>query len=195
MLTLGTHLFNMMRYFAGDVAWMTAHMTTDGRAITLDDAHEATEPSGLVAGDCINSYFAFKSGVSCFFDSRRDQTTGSSGRYGMDVVGSEGMISLRGGTASDVVIYPHSPWTPGDTSQKWEKLDLGDTPLQAGNHLAIVDLIDCIENDGEPISSVRAAVAALEMILGTYESQITGKRVAFPIENRSHPLERFCKQV
>jgi len=191
MIVLATHLFNIMRYFVGDVAWMSAHVTVDGHEITPGDAREATEPVGLVAGDCINSYFAFKSGVSGFFDSRRDQALGSSGRYGMDIVGSEGVISLRGGTASNVVIYPHSPWTPSDTSQEWEKLDLGDEPLPKGNHLAIVDLMDSIENDREPISSVRAAVAALEMILGAYESQITGKRVTFPIENRSHPLERF----
>ena len=35
------------------------------------------------------------------------------------------------------------------------------------------------------------ALAALEMILGAYESQITGARVAFPMANRMHPLERF----
>ncbi|MFC1718072.1 Gfo/Idh/MocA family protein [Candidatus Poribacteria bacterium] len=190
MIVLGTHLFNMMRYFVGDVAWMSAHVTTDGHEITPGDVREATEPTGLVAGDCVNSYFAFKSGVSGFFDSRKDQA-GSSDRYGMEIVGSEGTISLRGGTASNVAIYPYPLWAPGDASQKWEKLDIDDTPLYTGNQLAIVDLIDAIENNREPISSVRAAVAALEMILGAYESQITGKRVLFPIEDRTHPLERF----
>lgn len=190
MIVLGTHLFNMMQYFVGDIAWMSAHVTCEGREITPDDVHEATEPVGLVAGDCINSYFAFKSGVSGFFDSRKDQV-GSSGRYGMEVVGSEGVISLRGGTASNVVIYPYPLWAPSDTSQKWEPLKLGETPLYTGNQIAIMNLIDAVENDREPLSSARAAVAALEMILGAYESQITGKRVTFPIENRKHPLDRF----
>ena len=67
MIVLGTHTFNMMRYFFGDVAWMFSHITTDGHEITAADVHEPTEPVGLVAGDSINSYFAFKSGVSGFF--------------------------------------------------------------------------------------------------------------------------------
>jgi predicted dehydrogenase len=188
MIVLGTHLFNMMRYFVGDVAWMFAHVTSNGREITPDDVHEATEPVGLIAGDCINSYFAFKSGVSGFFNSRRDQ---ASGWYGMEITGNEGMISLRGGTASNTAIYPYPLWAPTDTSQKWELLKLDDTPLYTGNQLAIVDLIDAIENDRKPLSSGQDAVAALEMILGTYESQITGERVSFPMENRKHPLEQF----
>lgn len=190
MIVLGTHLFNMMRYFVGDVAWMFAHVTSEGHEITPDDVREATEPVGLVAGDCVNSYFAFKSGVSGFFDSRKDQL-GSNARYGMEIVGSEGMISLRGGTASNMAIYPYPLWAPTDASQKWERLELDDTPLYTGNQLAIVDLINAIEHDSEPISSGRAAVAALEMILGAYESQITGERVMFPMKNRKHPLERF----
>jgi predicted dehydrogenase len=63
-------------------------------------------------------------------------------------------------------------------------------PFSSGNNLAILDLIDAIENDRKPTSSAEDAVAALEMILGTYESQLTGKRVPFPIENREHPLQR-----
>ena len=92
MITLGTHLFNMMRYFAGDVSWMSGHVTVDGRELELGDVGEATEPVGPVAGDCVEAYYAFDSGVAGFFDSRRDQA-GSSQRYGMEIVGSEGTIS------------------------------------------------------------------------------------------------------
>ena len=186
-IVLGTHLFNMMRFFVGDIDWMFAHVTFQGHDITSNDIKEGTEPVGLVAGDCINSYFAFKNGVSGFFDSRKDQV-GSDNRYGMDIAGSQGMISLRGGTASDIAIYPYSVWSPNNASQKWESLKLDDTSLSVGNQLAIIDLIDAIENDRKPISSGSDAVSALEMILGAYESQITGGRVTFPMKNRKHPL-------
>ena len=46
MIVLGTHLFNMMRLFVGDVAWMTAHIEHEGRALTVEDVREATEPVG-----------------------------------------------------------------------------------------------------------------------------------------------------
>jgi predicted dehydrogenase len=188
MIVLGTHLFNTMRYFVGDVKWMHAHVTENGKEVTRADARDATEPVGPVAGDCINSYFAFESGVSGFFDSRKDQV--GSNHYSMELIGSDGRLSLHGGGGDGLVIYPYSCWTPADASQKWEPVQFDDMPFSSGNNLAILDLIDAIENDRKPTSSAEDAVAALEMILGTYESQLTGKRVPFPIENREHPLQR-----
>ena len=188
MIVLGTHIFNMMRFFVGDVAWMQAHVTANGKEIAYGDDHKPTEPVGPVAGDSINSYFAFKSGASGFFESRRDQA--GSGRYGMEIVGSEGIFSLRGDVANRLMVYPYPVLLPSNPDQKWEAIDLDSTPFSSGNELAIRDLIDAVENDRKPISAAEDAVAALEMILGAYESQLSGGRVAFPIANREHPLSR-----
>ena len=191
MITLGTHTFNMMRFLVGDVKWMHAHITINGREITIDDAWEGSEPVGPVAGDCVNSYFAFKSGVSGLYDSRKDQF----GRGGMEILGSEGVL-LPGGGPNSVTVYPDAGWSPRDESQKRELVQICDPPsvegdgITSGNQLAIIDLIDAIENDRKPVSSAEDAVAALEMIVGAYESQLSGGRVDFPIENREHPLKR-----
>ena len=81
-------------------------------------------------------------------------------------------------------------------SQTGELVQICDPPsvegdgITSGNQLAIMDLIDAIENDGKPVSSAEDAVAALEMIVGAYESQLCGSRVEFPIKNREHPLKR-----
>ena len=190
MMVLGTHLFNMMRFFAGDVAWMWGHVTSAGRGLQPEDVREAGEPIGPIAGDCVNSYFAFASGVSGFFDSRADQVGGGKA-MGLEVVGLEGRILLRGGTAGQAVLYPHGLWAPEDGAQAWEPLDLEQAPLADGNRLAVLDLIDSAEGDRDPVSSGRDAAAALEMILGAYESEITGRRVLFPMQNRMHPLERL----
>ena len=188
MIVLGTHTFNMMRFFVGDVAWMQSHVTTNGKEVTYGGDHKPTEPVGPVAGDCINSYFAFKSGVSGFFESRRDQA--GSGRYGMEIVGSDGIFSLRGDVANRLMVYSYPVLLPSNPDQEWEAIDLDQTPFSQGNELAIRDLIDAIENDRKPISAAEDAVAALEMILGAYESQLSGGRVPFPIANREHPLSR-----
>ena len=188
MIVLGTHLFNMMRFFVGNVKWMQAHVTENGKEVTINDARDATEPVGLIAGDCVNSYFAFESGVSGLFDSRKNEVSGD--YYGMEIIGSEGRLSMRGGGGDNLVIYPHPCWSPADNSQKWETVQVDDTPFSSGNNLAVIDLIDAIENDRKPISAAEDAVAALEMILGAYESQLTGKRVSFPIANREHPLKK-----
>jgi predicted dehydrogenase len=191
MITLGTHLFNMMRFFAGDVRWMTAHVTAEGRELEPAHVRDPSEPVGPVAGDCINAYYAFDSGVSGFFDSRKDQA-GPNQRYGMEIIGSEASLSLRGGSGSELMLYPHPVFRPAADEQTWVPVtDLPDNELGLGNHLAIDDLIDAAEADREPISSAAAAVAALEMILGTYESQITGARVEMPMSNRQHPLAAF----
>ena len=60
--------------------------------------------------------------------------------------------------------------------------------LDYGNHLAIVDLIEAIEQNRKPLSSASEAVAALEMVIGAYQAQLTKSRVSFPMENRQHPL-------
>ena len=188
MIVLGTHLFNTMRFFAGDVGWMSAHVTVGGRAIEPEDVRDATEPVGPVAGDCVNSYFAFEDGVSGFFDSRKDQPGGGK-HFGMEIVGSEGRIALKGGSGSDIMIYPYPAFEAFAKDRKWQALEgVKQQDMQAdGNKAAVADLIEAIEADREPVSSARSAVAALEMILGAYEAQITGSRVALPMQRR-HPL-------
>jgi predicted dehydrogenase len=187
MIVLGTHLFNMMRFFAGDVAWISAHVTNGGRELEIGDIREPTEPVGPVAGDCINTYFAFAGGVVGFFDSRRYEQGGGQ-RFGLEIVGSEGRIFLQGGAGDNPMIYPYPIFQPSASEQQWQALaELPQQPLQTGNQLAIIDLIAAIEEGRKPLSSDRDAVAALEMILGTYESQITGARVTLPMQRR-HPL-------
>jgi hypothetical protein len=106
----------------------------------------------------------------------------------MEIVGSEGCIAFRGGDARELALCPHPIMLPLDSTQKWEPIPLSDVSLHSGNQLAIRDLIAAIETDREPLSSAADAVAALEMILGAYESQLTGARVPFPMKNRKHPL-------
>ena len=189
MIVLGTHLFNLMRYLAGDVLWMFGHVTIGGKEITLDDISEPSEPVGLVAGDRINSYYAFAGGLSGFFESRRFPDK-EMNRYGLFIEGSEGTIAASTGGVSDPMIYPHPLFKPWVGDQRWQPLRA--LPIvslhETGNRFAVLDLIASIEEDRDPLSSASDAVAALEMILGTYESQITKSRVQFPMRQRRHPL-------
>ena len=187
MIVLGTHLFNMMRYFCGDVNWMSAHVTESGREVTIADARQPSEPVGAVAGDRIHSYFSFQNGVSGFFQSKKDRSSGEN-TYGMDIVGTEGIISIRGGAADNLAIYPHPYFSPANFEQGWEPIELEINPLMSGNRLAAISLIQAIENDTQPTSSVADAVAALEMIHGVYYSQLSGGRATFPLADRAHPL-------
>tara|TARA_B100001964_G_scaffold222422_1_gene267334 strand:- start:94 stop:858 length:765 start_codon:yes stop_codon:yes gene_type:complete len=188
MIVLGTHLFNMMRFFFGNVDWMSSHVTENGNVITASSGRQANEPVGKIAGDCIRSYFAFENGVSGYFQSKKNRAQGEQ-TYGMNIIGTEGIISLLGGAADNLSLYPHRYFNPANQDQEWESLQLEHNQLMEGNQLAVIDLIQAIENNNEPISSAADALAALEMIHGAYVSQISESRVYFPIFDRSHPLE------
>ena len=71
-------------------------------------------------------------------------------------------------------------------------MQVDDTPFSSGNNLAVIDLIDAIENDRKPISAAEDAVAALEMILGAYESQLTGKRDFIPYCQSRASVEKIA---
>ena len=70
LVVLGVHVFDLMRFFAGDPLWCTARVLQAGREITAADAHPATENIGPVAGDDIFAQFAFPNAVNATFTSR-----------------------------------------------------------------------------------------------------------------------------
>ena len=189
MMVLGTHTFNLMRFFVGDVAWMFGRVTQDDQDITAADVREAGEPIGPIAGDRVHSFFAFESGVTATFETRaREVTDGRT--YGLELIGSEGRIAFNA-SANQVAILEDTAFSPWVADQHRSAVEPGPVPLQGGNSLAIEDLVRCAENDAQPQSSAFGARGALEMILGAYASQIAGGRVSLPLEDRVHPLERL----
>ena len=187
LMVLGTHLFNMMRFFGGDPLWMSARVTVGDREIGPDDVREANEPIGLIAGDGVAGLFAFGDGVDGSYVSRANQAGKGQG-YGLVLVGESGRIGISG-DAGDIAIYDDGVWHPWAGGHEWKSLGLATDSLQAsGNYNAIVDLIGAAENDREPISSASDARWALEMIHGAYASQISGARVHFPLKDRANPL-------
>ena len=90
-----------------------------------------------------------------------------------------------------------SSWTPGRTGKKWVPISsqgagkaetVANGGLHGGNVLAINDLIDAVENDRQPISSIYGARAATEMIAAVFESHRIDGPVSLPLKNRTNPL-------
>ena len=190
MMVLGIHLFNMMRFFAGDPAWIFAHVSANGTDMTPKDVREAREPIGPIAGDGVISVLGFGNGVIGQFASRANQPGNGQG-YGLILIGERGRIGMSGNTDS-VAICNREVWAPWQGGYDWVPLNVPTASLhEAGNRLAIVDLINAVKNDREPLSSARDARWALDMIWGAYASQISGAREVLPLVNRDHPLEVF----
>ena len=81
-------------------------------------------------------------------------------------------------------------WMP-----EWHALPEHEAPLfpenwlSMGNQILARDLIDAIEADREPLSSIGAARFVNEMVQGVYASHLSGgRRLTIPLTERVHPL-------
>ena len=209
LMVLGTHMMDSMRYIAGsDVAWAHGHVTQDGREVTLDDIRDGDEGVGLLAGNGVAAYYAFKNGVTAHFESYPgDTAAGRSNRwFGFEVHGTEGIISVRNSPGAEMYVYPHGQWIPGEEDGKWQRVildewepwpdDPADSPTHRSNRAIVTELIEAIEEHRDVVasSSDKDARAALEMIVAVHESQRLRNRVPFPLENRENPYETWRRE-
>ncbi|MBM3793505.1 MAG: Gfo/Idh/MocA family oxidoreductase [Acidobacteria bacterium] len=199
MMVLGSHLFDMQRYFLGNPQWVVAHVTNEGREISAGDVRLPSEPIGLIAGKQISAMFAYANGVHGFFSSRGVAQTDPL-RFGTWIYGSKGVIFLPNG------IYPNGGlsllrapgWLPSAKAQ-WESVD---APLDLGaqgmairpgpemaNALMVADLVRAIERGGKPCCNEEDGRWIIEMVHGVYQAQKVKNRVPLPMQQRTHPLE------
>ena len=193
---LGTHVLDLIHAIGGQPLSCFATVWQSGRPIRKADVKPGSEGIGPLAGDEVHAVYRLKSGTTAYFDSIRN-TGGRPTRFGVWIHGSKGIIEFHTGYLAPACILAHSSWSPGRTGAKWQPITsagignpepLSGHPLAAGNTLAVRDLIACIEKGGEPISSIRAARTATEMIVSVFESQRLGRPVPLPLENRQNPL-------
>ncbi|MBI4558324.1 MAG: Gfo/Idh/MocA family oxidoreductase [Candidatus Hydrogenedentes bacterium] len=195
LLVLGTHVFDMMRFLAGDPLWCTADITTEGRPARKEDVHEATEPLGPVVGDRIHAMYGFPRGVVGYFGTTKSKD-GNGGRWGLDIYGSKGVMTIRADVTPMVSLLRDSSWAPGGKSVQWEPLpgapDMSMKDPVAERNLPIInDLIASIIEDRRPKVSLQDGRDSLEMIQAVYDSYVQGRRVELPLKDRTHPLPRW----
>src|SRR5437867_1857084 len=59
LMVLGTHVFDLMRMFAGDPSWCFGHVTAGDKDARLADVRNGDEGIGPLAGDGIAAMYAF----------------------------------------------------------------------------------------------------------------------------------------
>ncbi|MCW5977494.1 MAG: Gfo/Idh/MocA family oxidoreductase [Bryobacteraceae bacterium] len=201
MMVLGSHICDVMRIFAGDPNWVTAHVTEKGHELNRGHVRTPTEPIGPVAGREIAATFAFDRGVHGYFASKASDETHPL-RFATQIVGTKGVVFLPNGIYPDgqPYILRTPSWLP-DEKHAWEKIGRaapvpGEAELRGdhsviANALMVLDLLDAIERGRKPICSEHDGRWTIEMIMGVYEAQRTGARTPFPLERRRHPLESW----
>ncbi len=191
---LGTHMLDLMRTIAGDVASCFSTVTEKGEPVSKKHVYDGNEGIGPLAGDSIDAVYAFQNGMTGYFASHRGQA-GSPSRFGLKVFGSKGVIEFQSGYLRTAYLLKDPSWSPGRSGAKWlpissngvDKPETRSAPHRA-NAVTVNDLIESIEKDRQPISSVYDARAATEMIVGVFESHRLGGPAAFPLKNRKNPL-------
>lgn len=194
---LGSHVFGMMRSFAGgDASSCSAVVTQEGQSLSKKHVAQGAEGIGLLAGDHVQARYAFANGVYGHFASRKNMA-GNPTRFAIQVFGSKGMLELESGYLAQGQILRDSSWSPGRSNKSWEAFSSAgigkpeprkDGSYQGGHIAAITDLFDCIQNDRKPICSATDCRSIIEMIAAVFESHRLGAPVELPLKNRGNPL-------
>jgi predicted dehydrogenase len=193
---LGSHVLDLMRFFAGDPLDCYATVTVQGRPAAKADVVAGNEGLGPLTGDAIHARYTFPNGVIGSFSSVRGKG-GNPSRFGVQIFGSKGVMEVVSGYLEPAWLLKDPGWSPGRSSQKWVSVSsagieqaepLKGRGLPGGNVAAVHDLISAIEQNREPACSMYAGRSVVEMIAGVFESHRVGKPVPLPLATRDHPL-------
>jgi predicted dehydrogenase len=163
----GTHYFDMLRYFAGDVAWATGH---------IQDAH-SLDPSGTGS-------FQFRSGVRALVNG----VSGRNAAHLFELIGSAGRITISEQRPPRFRLFVvengetrETAWPELPQDQAVNTFGMGRCVLPA----SIDDIVDSLDHNRETLSTGHDGRAALEMVLALHDSERRGNaRVDFPMTHR-----------
>lgn len=194
LLVLGTHDFDLMRFYFGDPLWCMASVTVGGRDITRADVRKGREPV-WVAGDTIHALFGFPSNVMVSWHSVKttdhwNQPFAKREKWAFEILGTKGIVAYQSGLGFawlDSPFLAHlddtARWRPLPQPKDWTWPEHARHPVKS--------LLHAIQTDTQPVCSGHDGRWAVEMVAAVYESQRLRARVTFPLADRTHPLLRL----
>jgi predicted dehydrogenase len=195
---LGSHVLNLAQHFTGQPLVCTASVLQDGKPATKKDVREGTEGVGWIAGNEVHARFEMDTGVPIFFDSVAKAGSSAVG-FGLQLIGTKGIIDLRMDTNPIAHLLAGSPFQPVKDARAWVPITSAgvgkpepdpDTGKQVMGHLVGArDLIAAIRQNRRPLCSAQDGRVTVEMISAVLEShRLNGARVSLPLQTRGNPL-------
>jgi predicted dehydrogenase len=159
---------------------------------------DGDEGVGPLAGNEVHARYEMERGVPAFFDSVQGAGVSAAG-FGIQLIGTGGIIDLRADREPNAYLLSGSPFLPAEDPRSWVVITSGgvgtpepiaDIRAQVGGHLAPArDLITAIREDSQPLCSLADGRVTIEMITAVFEShRQAGARVELPLKNRENPL-------
>jgi predicted dehydrogenase len=195
---LGAHVVDMIHFFAGKPVACTAAVLQDGRPVARADVKDGAEGVGPLAGNEVHARFEMECGVPAFFESVQKAGVKNAG-FGLQLIGTGGIIDLRCDTEPVAHILTGNPFQPTAEPRTWTAIssagigkpepieNLG--KLISSHAVAGRDLIAAIRENRAPLCSANDGRIIVEMISAVFEShRLGGQRVTFPLKTRQSPL-------
>ncbi|MGY8641017.1 MAG: Gfo/Idh/MocA family protein [Verrucomicrobiales bacterium] len=197
MLVLGSHLMNLIHVLGGEPKWCFSRVEEGGEPVSKKHVKPGREALGPLAGDTVHAVFGLDGSRIATFDSVRGTGTGRPWRFGLQIMGSKGIIEIQTGYLPPAAILQDTAWCPALSGKKWETITSagvgkpepfkGDYRLE-GNVVACKDLIQAIRDDRQPECDVRQGRAVIEMLNAVFDSHRIGGPVKFPLTTRENAL-------
>ena len=100
------------------------------------------------------------------------------------IFGETGTVKLGGTSCNNIDIWNFADVEEGDSAKNG--LQEATSNVYGNGHISLyADMLDAIKNDRKPFVDAYAGRNALEMVLATYKSQLTGMPVKLPLEDFS----------
>ena len=166
VFTMGTHLFDLMRYFAGDVEWVCGHAVGHG-----DEAN-------------LSGHLGFRSGVQGSIVCGWDRANHI---FEVDLLGCRGRLRLSGDGAKLALFrFEDSPSYSGykELAAAIEGAPGSGGPVHEENRLiaAVQDIVRCLADGGTPACGGADGAAAVEIAWALCESATRGSaRIELPV--------------
>jgi predicted dehydrogenase len=198
---LGSHILNLVHYFAGPPKSCSAIMLKNGRRISAEDVKPGAEGLGPLAANEVHARYETEKGIIAYYDSiANDGTQGNA--YCLQLIGSKGIVTLHIDRDPLAHFTPGNPYAPTSEPRRWLPITSNgigvpetqqDTIANVHNHvLAVRDLIDACDNLRQPLCDVHAGALTVEMICAVFESHRQGgKSVDFPLAERRNALQHL----
>jgi predicted dehydrogenase len=198
---LGSHVLNLCHYFGGSPLACSATVKQGGHPLVKSDLKQGAEGIGLLGGDEIHARFEMEKGFPVFFDSLANAGTKEAG-FGLQLIGTEGIIDLRGDAEPLTHLLPGSPFHPVPEPRAWVPITTAGVgkpepignirTLVGGHHGPVLDLIAAIDEKRDPLCSDQDGRTVLEMTMAIFEShRNNGAKIGMTLVDRSNPLGRF----